>query len=111
MKLFLVVIATLVVAPLCTLAFAPIHPCAPVSRSSNVAGRSSTKRPTLLNVAPDDDDDIDAPLEQGQKPNELGEQGGLDAEGFAGYLAPYALAAIASIGVTGAFVKFVLMEY
>ena len=34
-----------------------------------------------------------------------------DGQGFASYLAPYALAAIASIGVTGIFVKFVLMDY
>ena len=34
-----------------------------------------------------------------------------DGEGFAGYLASYALAALASIAVTAAFVKFVLMDY
>lgn len=34
-----------------------------------------------------------------------------DGEGFAGYLAPYALAAVASIAVTAAFVKFVLLDY
>ena len=37
--------------------------------------------------------------------------GGLDAKGFAGYLAPYALALLLSIAVTGAFVKFVLLDY
>mmetsp|Transcript_310 Transcript_310/g.323 ORF Transcript_310/g.323 Transcript_310/m.323 type:complete len:124 (-) Transcript_310:27-398(-) len=36
---------------------------------------------------------------------------GFDGEGFAGYLAPYALALIGSIVVTGAFFKFVLMDY
>ncbi|CAB9513105.1 expressed unknown protein [Seminavis robusta] len=34
-----------------------------------------------------------------------------DAEGFGGYLAPYALAALASVVATGAFVKFVLLDY
>jgi hypothetical protein len=34
-----------------------------------------------------------------------------DAKGFGGYLAPYALALIASVLVTGAFVKFVLLDY
>lgn len=34
-----------------------------------------------------------------------------DGEGFAGYLAPYALAMVASIAVTAAFVKFVLLDY
>ena len=35
----------------------------------------------------------------------------MDLAGFGGYLAPYALALILSIGVTGAFFKFVLMDY
>lgn len=87
-------------------AFAPIHPCA-VSRASKVAGT----RPTFLTLAPNEDDDLAAPMEKSQlQSNELGE-GGLDAGGFAGYLAPYALAAVASIGVTYAFVTFVLMDY
>ena len=34
-----------------------------------------------------------------------------DGEGLAGYLAPYALAMAASIAVTAAFVKFVLLDY
>ena len=35
----------------------------------------------------------------------------MDLGGFAGYLAPYALALIASLGVTAAFLKFVLLDY
>ena len=35
----------------------------------------------------------------------------MDLGGFAGYLAPYAFALILSIGVTAAFVKFVLLDY
>lgn len=34
-----------------------------------------------------------------------------DAQGFTGYLAPYALALVASIAVTAGFVKFVLLDY
>jgi hypothetical protein len=34
-----------------------------------------------------------------------------DAAGFAKYLAPYALAVVAALLVTGVFVKFVLMDY
>lgn len=34
-----------------------------------------------------------------------------DAAGLGNYLAPYLIAFLASIGITGAFVKFVLMDY
>ena len=34
-----------------------------------------------------------------------------DAEGFGGYLAPYAIALLASLVVTAAFFKFVLLDY
>ena len=34
-----------------------------------------------------------------------------DGKGFANYLGPYALALMASIAVTAAFVKFVLLDY
>lgn len=34
-----------------------------------------------------------------------------DGDGFANYLAPYALAAVSAIVATGAFFKFVLMNY
>lgn len=34
-----------------------------------------------------------------------------DGKGFASYLAPYALALVASVGVTFLFVKFVLLDY
>ena len=34
-----------------------------------------------------------------------------DAQGFGGYLAPYALTVVASIVVTAAFFKFVLLDY
>ena len=38
-------------------------------------------------------------------------QNNFDGKGFANYLAPYALALVASIAITAAFVKFVLMDY
>ena len=41
----------------------------------------------------------------------VGEQDNFDGKGFAGYLAPYAVALIGSIAVTVAFVKFVLLDY
>lgn len=34
-----------------------------------------------------------------------------DGKGFAGYLAPYAFALLVSVGVTAAFIKFVLLDY
>mmetsp|Transcript_46969 Transcript_46969/g.98531 ORF Transcript_46969/g.98531 Transcript_46969/m.98531 type:complete len:105 (+) Transcript_46969:154-468(+) len=39
------------------------------------------------------------------------EDDNFDGKGFANYLGPYALAFVASIAVTGAFVKFVLLDY
>eukprot|EP00984_Skeletonema_dohrnii_P008752 scaffold3267_cov130-Skeletonema_dohrnii-CCMP3373.AAC.4 len=39
------------------------------------------------------------------------ESDNFDAAGFGNYLAPYLIAFVASIGITGAFVKFVLMDY
>jgi len=38
-------------------------------------------------------------------------QDNFDGKGFAGYLAPYAVALVGSIAVTAAFVKFVLLDY
>ena len=50
-----------------------------------------------------------------QSPNSNDDNDGgvdnFDAEGFGSYLAPYALALLASVGVTYAFVKFVLLDY
>jgi len=43
--------------------------------------------------------------------NEIEEAKGFDSEGFAGYLAPYALALLASIVITAGFFKFVLLDY
>jgi len=39
------------------------------------------------------------------------EKDAFDANGFAGYLAPYALAFLVTVAATFAFVKFVLLDY
>ena len=39
------------------------------------------------------------------------ESDNFDAAGFGNYLAPYLLAFVISIAITGGFVKFVLMDY
>lgn len=48
---------------------------------------------------------------EGYGQDEVTKQDNFDGEGFAGYLAPYAIAVFASVAVTAAFVKFVLMDY
>ena len=60
---------------------------------------SSTSRSSELfqSLEPNDGDDTDVD--------------NFDANGFGNYLAPYALALLASMGVTFAFVKFVLLDY
>jgi hypothetical protein len=46
-----------------------------------------------------------------QDNNEVASEDSFDGKGFASYLAPYVFSLIASIVVTGAFVKFVLLDY
>jgi hypothetical protein len=47
-----------------------------------------------------------------QSENDMQEaKDGFDGEGFAGYLAPYALALLASVAITATFFKFVLLDY
>jgi hypothetical protein len=43
--------------------------------------------------------------------NDIQDPSGFDGKGFAGYLAPYALAVLISIAVTAAIFKFVLLDY
>jgi hypothetical protein len=62
--------------------------------------RTSNPLPSQIN----DDDDL-----KGVSP--AAETDNFDAAGFGNYLAPYLIAFLASIGITGAFVKFVLMDY
>lgn len=54
-------------------------------------------------------DDTDDKQQSGLSP--AGETDNFDAAGFGGYLAPYAIAFVASIGITALFVKFVLLDY
>ena len=60
----------------------------------------------LLSRRNDDTDD----KQQNGLPS-AGEKDNFDAAGFGGYLAPYAIAFVASIGITALFVKFVLLDY
>lgn len=107
----------LALAMSCQLAtpFAPVLPirvvqpqsAATVRRRNTIASLSPSRqqiqrRATILHNQQDDD---------GLQESADEAKGGLDAQGFAGYLAPYALAVIASIGVTVAFVKFVMLDY
>lgn len=52
----------------------------------------------IIRQAGNDDSDVD-------------DQDSFDGKGFAGYLAPYAIAFLAALGATAAFVKFVLLDY
>lgn len=53
------------------------------------------------------DDDSNSNTEE----DAIREKDKFDGKGFAGYLAPYAVALLGSIAVTAAFVKFVLLDY
>ena len=60
----------------------------------------------LLSRQNDDTDD-----KQQNGLSSVRETDNFDAAGFGGYLAPYAIAFVASIGITALFVKFVLLDY
>lgn len=53
------------------------------------------------------DDDNNSNIDE----DAIREKDKFDGKGFAGYLAPYAVALLGSIAVTAAFVKFVLLDY
>lgn len=80
----------------------------PENRHGIPAKGKQAKLPmTDLSAAQDSgDQDKEMPLAQGMTTNDS-----FDGQGFANYLAPYALAVIASIVVTGLFIKFVLLDY
>ena len=65
------------------------------SKISSTSTSSSSELFQSLESNDEDDNDVD----------------NFDANGFGNYLAPYALAVLASVGVTFAFVKFVLLDY
>jgi hypothetical protein len=79
---------------------------------THAASRISQLSTTSLFAKRDDDDFAEKVTSLEDVPKKTSEgSGGLDAKGFAGYLAPYALALLLSIAVTGAFVKYVLLDY
>jgi len=86
------------------------------SKSSN--GRSGTLSSgaaiffSKLGATENDDDDgsIGNDVSTSSGSDQVKEEG-FDAAGFAGYLAPYVLTLLLSIAVTGAFFKFVMMDY
>lgn len=61
-----------------------------------------------IRATPDDDE-----AEKGVQTTSNGDglADSFDGKGFAGYLAPYVLAFFLAVGVTAAFVKFVLLDY
>ena len=75
----------------------------PLPHTHVVASRHTTPNFNMLplQMLMDDNDD--------QK--EVSENDNFDAAGFGNYLAPYLFAFLVSIGITFAFVKFVLMDY
>ena len=54
---------------------------------------------------------LPAQMNDSDDQNGVSESDNFDAAGFGNYLAPYLIAFLVSIGITGAFVKFVLMDY
>lgn len=69
------------------------------SRISDSTSRPSASGGRVFFQSPNPNDDNDNEIDN------------FDAKGFGSYLAPYALALFASVGVTYAFVKFVLLGY
>lgn len=74
----------------------------PVSRQVTFAARRQHKAEELKPLQMADEDEYTK--------KDIEETNRFDGEGFAGYLAPYALALLASIAVTGAVFKFVLLD-
>jgi hypothetical protein len=67
--------------------------------------RNHSRRPFRLHISENDDDTRE------ENDESVSPKGDFDGEGFANYLAPYALALVGSIAVTAAFLKFVLLDY
>lgn len=63
-----------------------------------------SRRPFHLHIS--ENDDANEEIDESVSP-----KGDFDGAGFANYLAPYALTLVASIAVTAAFLKFVLLDY
>jgi len=83
-----------------------------VKSGTLTASRISQLSTTQLQAKLSGEDGYDEPREGSSlMENESSLEERMDLGGFAGYLAPYAFALILSIGVTAAFVKFVLLDY
>jgi hypothetical protein len=65
--------------------------------------RNHSRRPFRLHTS--ENDDANEEIDESVSP-----KGDFDGAGFANYLAPYALTLVASIAVTAAFLKFVLLD-
>ena len=80
--------------------------------SSRVApgwiGGRSRRSPSIVSIEATPDPDTQKEVTNGSDSTAADN---FDAEGFANYLLPYALALIGSIVVTGAVFKFVLLDY
>lgn len=59
----------------------------------------------------DDNDTSENAVDSKSNNNSVSGSGGFDQEGFANYLAPYAVALLGAALVTAAFFKFVLLDY
>jgi len=93
--------------------------CSPICDSNSIGHRKSTTAIFSQPVTTDDDNgdddgNVDVITASGSSVKEekkkKGEEG-FDPVGFAGYLAPYVATLLLSIVVTGAFFKFVMMDY
>eukprot|EP00977_Amphora_coffeiformis_P016698 scaffold5237_cov179-Amphora_coffeaeformis.AAC.11 len=73
----------------------------PLPKSSDFASYKTEL--VVLSESEDSGSDEKSSLDQGTS--------NFDGEGFVNYLAPYALAVVGSIVVTGLFVKFVMLDY
>lgn len=73
--------------------------------------RAVSRYPASISLSANLEDDNQVEAKQAGETSESGAEENFDGEGFANYLAPYAVALLASIAVTGGFVKFVLMDY
>jgi hypothetical protein len=87
----------------------PILPVSRVGSTSSITRRPRvTRRPVVFYAKEGFDDESDVPTVSTDSSRRVDN---FDANGFVGYLVPYALAVVAAIVVTGAFVKFVLLDY
>lgn len=73
--------------------------------------RSSWGRRHGLHLLKDDDNLDENAILSNEKDKSSDDMSSFDGEGFAGYLAPYAVALLGSIAVTFAAFKFFFLDY